>query len=79
MLAIKAHYDGKVLVPDEPLDLPPGRRVIVHVSDAAAPEAGIDADATPRRRREVKLGTAEGQGWMADDFDAPLEDFKDYM
>ena len=29
----------------------------------------------PRR----KLGTATGQVWMAEDFDAPLEDFKDYM
>ncbi len=26
-----------------------------------------------------KLGSAEGQVWIADDFDAPLEDFKDYM
>ena len=26
-----------------------------------------------------RAGTAEGQIWMADDFDEPLEDFKDYM
>jgi hypothetical protein len=25
------------------------------------------------------FGLARGQFWMADDFDAPLEDFKDYM
>lgn len=24
-------------------------------------------------------GTAKGQIWMSDDFDAPLEDFDDYM
>jgi prevent-host-death family protein len=24
-------------------------------------------------------GTAKGQIWMSDDFDAPLEDFEDYM
>lgn len=24
-------------------------------------------------------GSAKGQIWMSDDFDAPLEDFKDYM
>ena len=29
----------------------------------------------PRR----KLGTATGQVWMAEDFDAPLEDFRDYV
>ncbi|MBC8041913.1 MAG: type II toxin-antitoxin system prevent-host-death family antitoxin [Rhizobacter sp.] len=26
-----------------------------------------------------KAGSAKGQVWMSDDFDAPLEDFKDYM
>jgi len=26
-----------------------------------------------------KLGVLNGQMWMADDFDAPLEDFKEYM
>jgi len=26
-----------------------------------------------------KLGGWEGQIWMADDFDEPLEDFKEYM
>ena len=25
MIAIKAHYDGKFIVPDEPVDLPPVR------------------------------------------------------
>jgi antitoxin (DNA-binding transcriptional repressor) of toxin-antitoxin stability system len=28
---------------------------------------------TPKKRR--KAGSAEGQIWMSDDFDAPLEDF----
>ena len=32
---------------------------------------------TPKGRRG--FGCAKGQIWMADDFDAPLEDFKDYM
>ncbi len=26
-----------------------------------------------------KLGMAKGKVWIADDFDEPLEDFKDYM
>ena len=29
--------------------------------------------------REREFGCLKGQIWMADDFDAPLEDFKDYM
>ena len=31
------------------------------------------------QKKERKFGCAKGQFWMADDFDAPLEDFKDYM
>lgn len=30
-MTIKAHFDGKVLVPEEPLDLPSGKRVVVTV------------------------------------------------
>ncbi|MGB7156929.1 MAG: hypothetical protein WBD40_02615 [Tepidisphaeraceae bacterium] len=31
MVAIKGHFDGKVIVPDEPLDLPANQRLLVHV------------------------------------------------
>jgi hypothetical protein len=31
MVAIRGHFDGKVLVPDEPVDLPQGRALIFHV------------------------------------------------
>jgi hypothetical protein len=31
MIAIHARFDGKVIVPDQPLDLPPNQRVIVRV------------------------------------------------
>lgn len=33
----------------------------------------------PIKRYPAKAGTAKGQIWMSDDFDAPLEDFKEYM
>jgi addiction module RelB/DinJ family antitoxin len=31
------------------------------------------------QRKSAKLGGWEGKIWMADDFDAPLDDFKEYM
>ena len=31
MVAIKGHFDGKVIVPDEPLDLPANQRLLVHI------------------------------------------------
>jgi antitoxin (DNA-binding transcriptional repressor) of toxin-antitoxin stability system len=31
------------------------------------------------KRRPAKAGSAKGLVWMSDDFDAPLEEFKEYM
>jgi len=35
--------------------------------------------ATAKSGERGGFGCAKGEFWMADDFDAPLEDFKDYM
>lgn len=32
-----------------------------------------------QKRRPAKAGSAKGQVWMSEDFDEPLEDFKEYM
>ncbi len=37
MIALKAHFDGKVIVPDEPIHLPPGQALVVHVQPVPAP------------------------------------------
>ena len=34
MIAINAHFDGKVIVPDEPLDLPRDQALIVRIEPA---------------------------------------------
>jgi hypothetical protein len=31
MIAIKAHFDGKVIVPDEPVELPKNKPLTVHI------------------------------------------------
>lgn len=31
MIAINAHFDGRVIVPDEPVDLPPNQALIVRI------------------------------------------------
>jgi hypothetical protein len=38
MMTIKAHFDGKVFVPDEPVNLPPNQRVVFHVEVVNADE-----------------------------------------
>lgn len=73
MVSIKGHFDGKVIVPDEPHDLRPGQTVIVQAEPVAESSRSL-----PRIGPRAG-GSAKGKIWMADDFDAPLEDFKDYM
>lgn len=45
MVAIRGHFDGKVFVPDEPVDLPRNQSVILHVQvaegDAAPKSTGL--------------------------------------
>ena len=31
MVAFEGHFDGRVIVPDEPLNLPPNQRLIIQV------------------------------------------------
>lgn len=50
MTAIKAHFDGKVLVPDEPVDLPVNQPLEVYV-------AAANAESTPL----VELGKVLSQ------------------
>ena len=55
------------LVIDVPREVPEGRAVLAF---------------TPAEAKQIKergFGCAKGQFRMADDFDAPLDDFKDYM
>ena len=38
---------------------------------------GIPMDLTVRKQRTPQFGGWEGKIWMSDDFDAPMEEFKD--
>jgi hypothetical protein len=53
---------------DVPLEIPAGR-VDLTFTPQAVPKSG----------ERGGFGCVKGDYWMADDFDAPLEDFKDYM
>lgn len=44
MIAIHARFDGKVLVPDQPLDLPANQRVVVRI-EPVKEETGQDYSA----------------------------------
>ena len=40
---------------------------------------GIPFPLVMQEKKKPMLGCMKGKIWMADDFDAPLEDFKEYM
>ena len=59
MIAIKAHYDGKYVVPDEPLDVPKNRPLKVQTDladDAAMPEDGRQVSQFLRELAELGEG-----------------------
>jgi antitoxin (DNA-binding transcriptional repressor) of toxin-antitoxin stability system len=53
-----------------------GEEVVIAGEDGATFKLVLTE--TPSKKRRL-IGSAKGQIWMADDFDAPLEDFKEYM
>lgn len=70
----------EIVVPDDrnvniqlPADVPVGKAVVT-----VTVEPKTESPKRPNRLSEV-CGLEKGKVWMADDFDAPLEDFKDYM
>jgi len=56
------------LIVDVPPEIPAGPVILTFTPQAMA-----------KSGERGGFGCAKGEFWMADDFDAPLEDFKDYM
>jgi hypothetical protein len=50
VVRIKAHFDGKTIVPDEPIDLPVGAEVTVEVPGVSSNPAGISPAPTVEER-----------------------------
>ena len=53
---------------DVPREVPSGQVILTFTPKAAEQE-----------KKEREFGCVKGDYWMAEDFNAPLEDFKDYM
>ena len=63
------------------VDIPESRRLVIDVP-REIPVGQVILTFTPKGEKPIKergFGCLKGQIWMADDFNAPLEDFKDYM
>jgi hypothetical protein len=42
-MTVSAHFDGKAIIPDEPLDLPPNQALIVQIEPVGARETANDS------------------------------------
>ena len=73
------------------VDIPANRRITIEVPREVptgpviltftpkAPVQESEAIASSVQIKEREFGCVKGDYWMAEDFNAPLEDFKDYM
>mgnify|MGYP001179510528 CR=1 FL=1 len=52
-----------------------GEEVVITRGDGAA----FKLVPLPKRAPRPAFGSAKGEVWMSEDFDAPLDDFQDYM
>ena len=58
MIAIRAHFDGKVLVPDDPVKLPKGKALNLQIE--------VVRDTEKRKRALLKLGAHPVRGGIPD-------------
>ena len=61
------------------LDVPPQIPVGQVILTLTPKTVSYQTVATQEPKKEREFGCLKGQIWMAEDFDAPLDDFKDYM
>jgi hypothetical protein len=74
------------MIIEQIVNVPPSHRLVIDVP-REVPAGSVILTFTPKeaaaqeRKKTRVFGYAKGKGeyWMAEDFDAPLDDFKDYM
>jgi antitoxin (DNA-binding transcriptional repressor) of toxin-antitoxin stability system len=67
--------EARARLPELLQELVPGQQITI--TDGGQPLAQIKK--AERTSWPCKAGSAAGKVWMAPDFDAPIEDFKEYM
>ena len=55
MTAIKAHFDGRVFVPDEPVPLEPGDKVVVQAASERMADAPRVSDTSYLRKLDIQI------------------------
>ena len=73
MHAVKAIYDGTGFMTNQAIPVKGKYEVIITFLKP------VEAETPVVYRPQFNYGCMSGKIWMADDFDAPLEDFAEYM
>jgi len=95
MQAYRAYYDDGKFIPFEPVKIEKGSQAIVTILDFPVKDVQDDdinrrkiaalrklknaGHSLDPQKKVPKLGCMKGRIWMSDDFDEPLDDFKEYM
>ncbi|MCL1863279.1 MAG: DUF2281 domain-containing protein [Defluviitaleaceae bacterium] len=78
MYAVKAIYDGVNFKPRQPISVSGKYEVVITFLEPV--KDGVVSDITSNKRPLSELrGFLKGKVWMADDFNAPLDEMKEYM
>jgi predicted DNA-binding antitoxin AbrB/MazE fold protein len=78
MYAVKAIYDGVNFKPRQPISINGKYEVVITFLEPV--DESIVNDEQPNKRPLSELrGFLKDKVWMADDFNAPLEEMKEYM
>ena len=73
METIKALFNGEHFYPTQPIPVKGNYEVIITFLEP------IENNNRLSVRPPFEYGSMPGKMWIADDFDAPLDDFKEYM
>ena len=78
MYAVKAIYDGVNFKPRQPISVSGKYEVVITFLEPVEDDIVSDVRSNKRPLSELR-GFLKGKVWMADDFNAPLEEMKEYM
>ena len=78
MYAVNAIYDGVNFKPVEPITVKGTHRVVITFLEPVADDVVMMGQAKKRSRSEI-IGCLKGMVWMADDFNDPIDELKEYM
>ncbi|MCL2188328.1 MAG: DUF2281 domain-containing protein [Defluviitaleaceae bacterium] len=78
MFAVKAIYDGVNFKPMQPISVSGKYEVVITFLEPVEKSFAVDEQPQKRPLSELK-GLLKDKVWMADDFNAPLEEMKEYM